>query len=234
MEIIEGRKIVAHTSVFVRFPLKNRKNEYILIWTTTPWTLTANVAVAINVNLDYVKLKAADDSIYYFANDNLEFKRLENQFKDKKQWVEGIPKLKTLAQIFKEKGGYDILKVIKGAEMLEWEYEGPFDDLDAQNIPGGYPFTNDKLKNLNKTAITCHRIIDGGKDNIGNDIVVVGEGTGMVHTAPGCGAIDNKIAQKEGLIIIAPHPGAVCTMPVPSPTTTISFPILSFPPSMIL
>ena len=88
MEIIEGRKLVAHQSVFVRFPIKGRENEYLLVWTTTPWTLSSNVVVGVNVNLDYVKLKAQDGSIYYFAKENLEFKRLEKQFKEKKQWVE--------------------------------------------------------------------------------------------------------------------------------------------------
>ena len=44
---------------------------FLLAWTTTPWTLTSNVAVAVNVNLDYVKLKAADGSIYYFVKENL-------------------------------------------------------------------------------------------------------------------------------------------------------------------
>jgi len=204
MEIIEGRKLVAHTSVFVRFSLKDRKNEFILIWTTTPWTLTSNVAVAININLDYAKLKVADGSIYYCAYDNLEFQRLEKQFNEKKQWIKGVPKLKTIHQIFKEKGGYVIQKVIKGSDMLGWEYYGPFDELDAQSVSGGYPFINEKLKILNKNAIACHKIIDGGKDNLGNDIVVSGEGTGIVHTAPGCGAIDNKIAQKEHLVAIAP------------------------------
>ena len=37
-----------------------------------------------DIDLDYVKLKAADNAIYYFANDNLEFLRLEKQFKEKK------------------------------------------------------------------------------------------------------------------------------------------------------
>ncbi len=117
MEIVEGRKLVAHTSVFVRFPLKERKNEHILVWTTTPWTLSSNVVAAVNGNLDYVKLQAADGSIYYLAKDNLKFQRLEKQFKDKKQWIEGVPKLKTIAQIFKERGGYEILGSVKGAEM---------------------------------------------------------------------------------------------------------------------
>ena len=43
-----------------------------------------------------------------------------------------------------------------------------------------------------------------GKDNIGNDIVVAGEGTGIVHMAPGCGDIDHKIGKKLGLVNLAP------------------------------
>ena len=204
MEIIEGRKLVAHTSVFVRFPLKNRPNEYILIWTTTPWTLTSNVAAAVNVNLDYVKLKASDGAVYYFAKENLEYQRLDKQFKEKKQWIDGVPKLKTIAQIFKERGGYEIIGSVKGVNMLGWEYEGPFDELEAQSKMGGFPFVNEDLKDKGHSGISCHRIIDGGKDSIGSDVVVSGEGTGIVHTAPGCGAIDKKIAQKAGLVSIAP------------------------------
>ena len=204
MEIIEGRKLVAHDSVFVRFPIKGRSNEYLLIWTTTPWTLTSNVAVACNIKLDYVKLESNDGSLYYFAKENLEFKRLEKQFQEKKLWIDGVPKLKTIAQIFKERGGYNIVDTIKGLDMVGWEYEGPFDHLDAQNHIGGYPFENEKLKDKGLTAVSCHRVIDGGKDSIGNDVVVAGEGTGLVHIAPGCGAIDNKIGKKIGIVEIAP------------------------------
>jgi len=204
MEIIEGRKLVAHRSIFVRFKLKAHENEYLLVWTTTPWTLTSNVAAAVNVGLDYVKCQAKDGAIYYFAKENLEFARLDKQFKEKKQWVEDVPKLKTLAQIFKERGGYEIIDTIKGADMVGWEYEGPYDHLEAQNIAGGYPLTNDKLEAEGVTGVTCHRVIDGGKDSIGSDIVVAGEGTGIVHIAPGCGDIDHKIGQKEGLVEIAP------------------------------
>ncbi len=48
MEVADGRKLTVHKSVFVRFPLKDRENEYLLVWTTTPWTLTSNVAAAVN------------------------------------------------------------------------------------------------------------------------------------------------------------------------------------------
>ena len=204
MEIIEGRKLVAHRSVFVRFPLLDRKNEYLLVWTTTPWTLTSNIAAAVNVNLDYIKLKASDGSIYYFAEENLKFQRLEKQFKEKKQWIKDVPKLKTIEQIFNERGGYSIEDKLKGSELVGLKYKGPFDELEAQNIAGGFPFINKNLKEKGITAVHCHKVIDGGKDNIGNDIVVAGEGTGIVHMATGCGAIDNKIGKKNNLVEIAP------------------------------
>ena len=204
MEIIEGRKLVAHESVFVRFPILDRENEYLLVWTTTPWTLTSNVIAAVNVNLEYVKLRAADGSLYYFAKENLEFQRLEKQFSDKKQWIEGVPKLKTISQIFKERGGYEIEGTVKGSDLIGIKYSGPFDDLEAQTELGGYPFTDEKLKSKGINGVNTHQVIDAGKDSIGNDIVVAGEGTGIVHMAPGCGDIDYKIGKKMGFINIAP------------------------------
>ena len=204
MEIIEGRKLVAHESVFVRFPIIDRKNEYLLLWTTTPWTLTSNVMAAVNVNLEYVKLRAADGSLYYFAKENLEYQRLEKQFSDKKQWIEGVPKLKTISQIFKERGGYELEGTVKGSDLVGLTYSGPFDDMEAQNEMGGYPFTDDNLKSKGMNGVNTHQVIDAGKDSIGNDIVVGGEGTGIVHMAPGCGDIDYKIGKKLGFINIAP------------------------------
>ncbi len=204
MEIIEGRKLVSHRAVFIRFPIKNKEKEFLLVWTTTPWTLTSNVVVGVNVNLDYVKIRSKDGSIYYFAKDNLKFPRLEKQFNDKKQWIDGIPKLKTLAQIFKERGGYEILDTIKGSKMVGWEYEGPYDHFSAQNQKGGHPENINKNASSSESGVMQHRVIDPGKDNIGSDIVNAGEGTGIVHMAPGCGDIDHRIGQKLNLVNIAP------------------------------
>ena len=111
---------------------------------------------------------------------NLKFARLENNLKIKNSGLKEFPKLKTIEQIFNERGGYKILEKVKGSGLAGLKYTGPFDSLEAQNIAGGYPFTNEKLKD-GITAVDCHKVIDGGKDNIGNDIVVAGEGTGIVH-----------------------------------------------------
>lgn len=204
MEIIEGRKLVAHDAIFIKFPLKNRDRENLLVWTTTPWTVPANVAAAVNPNLEYVKLKAADGEIFYFAQENLTYQRLEKQYQDKKQWVDDVPKLKTIEQIFKEHGGYEIVDSLTGADMIGWEYKGPFDQFEAQGIAGGHPYIKENLEAKGVTGIQCHRIIDGGKDSMGNDVVVAGEGTGIVHIAPGCGDIDHQIGKKLGLVDIAP------------------------------
>ena len=107
--------------------------------------------------------------------------------------------MKTLEQVFKERGGYEILDTIS-ERMLGWEYFGPFDELDAQVIMVDIHFVmNLKSKKIN--AIKCHKIIDGGKDNIGNDIVVAGEDRHSAY-ATGCGAIDNKLV--GGLVELAP------------------------------
>ncbi|OGB74728.1 hypothetical protein A2810_02505 [candidate division Kazan bacterium RIFCSPHIGHO2_01_FULL_49_10] len=56
-EVAQGYKKVTDKSVYVKFKLKNEKDTYVLAWTTTPWTLPGNVALAINPDIKYVKVK---------------------------------------------------------------------------------------------------------------------------------------------------------------------------------
>lgn len=56
-ELAQGYKEVEDTSVFVKFPLVRNESEFVLSWTTTPWTLPGNVALAVNPNSDYVRVK---------------------------------------------------------------------------------------------------------------------------------------------------------------------------------
>src|SRR4051812_13550226 len=64
MEVKEGYKQVAHKSVFVKFPLRDRPGENLLVWTTTPWTLSSNVGAAVNPELTYLKVRHKGE-IYY-------------------------------------------------------------------------------------------------------------------------------------------------------------------------
>jgi isoleucyl-tRNA synthetase len=100
-ELTDGYEEVADTSVFLRFPLKDRPGESLLVWTTTPWTLTSNVAAAVNPDLDYLRVRH-EGRIYYLSAG-------------------------TYATIFKK--GAEELGTLKGSGMLGWAYDGPFDDL---------------------------------------------------------------------------------------------------------
>ncbi|HRX87188.1 MAG TPA: class I tRNA ligase family protein, partial [Phycisphaerae bacterium] len=211
MEIAEGRRLVTHTAVFVRFPLRGRENEYLLVWTTTPWTLTSNTGCAVNGELKYVKLRMKrDGAVYYFAEENLHYKRLEKEFKEgfgSKPWPSDTPKLKSIHQILNEQGGYEIEKVIPGAEMVGWTYDGPFDELPAQQHQGGYTEPLELIPEEQRgwpSGAEGHRVFDPGKTSKGEAYVVAGEGTGIVHSAPGCGDVDHAWGEEHKLVAIAP------------------------------
>ena len=200
MEMHEGYQRVAHRAVFVRFPLRGRPGENLLVWTTTPWTLTSNVAVAVNPALTYLRVRHRNQ-VYYLAKGTFTAQRLEEEFR-RKEWVEGVPKLKSIEQIFKEKGGYEVLGELSGTEMLGWSYDGPFDEFEAQGHPGGSPAEiADVAVKQNwgpaRPAREIHRVIPW-------DAVSEAEGTGIVHIAPGCGKEDFALGKEEGLVPIAP------------------------------
>ncbi len=102
--VTDGYRDLTHDAPVVRFPLKGRNREALLVWTTTPWTLTSNVAAAVGPELSYVKVRAEDGWIYYLAEGALE---------------------QTI------KGHCEILARLKGAALVGWTYVGPFDELPA-------------------------------------------------------------------------------------------------------
>ncbi|MCC6626014.1 MAG: isoleucine--tRNA ligase [Chloroflexi bacterium] len=104
MEIVtEGYQERTHTSVYVRFPLHDRPGEYLLAWTTTPWTLAANVAAAVHPDLTYVKVRD-DTGVYYLAKG-------------------------CLGRAISRR--HEVLAELPGRDLIGWRYDGPFDDLPA-------------------------------------------------------------------------------------------------------
>jgi isoleucyl-tRNA synthetase len=226
-EMKEGYKLIEHRAVFVKFPLRTPLSpggrgvggegelpQSLLVWTTTPWTLTSNVGAAINPELTYLKVQLKGE-IYYVSKGAFKLDRMAGGSDDdgepgakkgKKAWLDGVPHLKSIEQMFKEKAGKDgftIVGEVKGEEMLGWEYDGPFDDLPAQQSESGYPAEVARVvRSRNwapeRTAAASHRIVSGGKD------VTETEGTGIVHTAPGCGQIDFQWGKDNGLPPVAP------------------------------
>ncbi|GAI52333.1 unnamed protein product, partial [marine sediment metagenome] len=60
-EVAQGYKTIKENSIYVKLKVKNQKDTYLLVWTTTPWTLPGNVAVAVNPSFVYTKVKNGSD-----------------------------------------------------------------------------------------------------------------------------------------------------------------------------
>lgn len=100
--LTEDYKELTHDSVFLAFPVVGSDEEYLMVWTTTPWTIPANVAVALDADLDYVLIETGK----------------------KRYWVAKEAKERIFAGIkIKE------IKSTKGSKLVGLRYKGAFDDL---------------------------------------------------------------------------------------------------------
>ena len=70
-ELIDTYQEITHDALYVRLPLHGRDNAWLLVWTTTPWTLAANVAAAVDPELTYVEVEMADGERYFLAEATL-------------------------------------------------------------------------------------------------------------------------------------------------------------------
>lgn len=149
--VTDGYKELTHRSVTVRFPLRDRENESLLVWTTTPWTLTSNVAAAVGPDLTYVKVRNGEDILYLSKG-----------------------AVSTLS------GDYEVLSEIKGEEMEGWAYDGPFDDLSAAQKTGGVTHLHDLVEGIEQNAAETHQIIlwDEVGEEEGTGIVHIAPGCG--------------------------------------------------------
>jgi isoleucyl-tRNA synthetase len=75
-EVAQGYKSIKEESVIVKFPLKKEKNHYLLVFTTTPWTLPSNVGIAVNPDIDYVYVKSGAET--YIVAEKLASNCFEN------------------------------------------------------------------------------------------------------------------------------------------------------------
>lgn len=149
-EMTGSYKDVEHTAVFFKLPVKELKAK-ILVWTTTPWTLSSNVAVAVNPENTYLLVKVKSDE---------------------QPVIVGSEAKKILKDDVVE-----VLKELKGSELIGLEYEAVFPELEVQNFK--------------------HTIVAW-------DEVSAEEGTGAVHIAPGCGQEDYELGHSLGLEEICP------------------------------
>ena len=152
---------------------------HILAWTTTPWTLPSNTALAVGRDIEYVLVKTFNQYTFEPINIILARPLLEKQFG--KKFVEGTDEdFENFMQSDFQNNApkvlpYQILAEFTGEDLAGTTYE--------QLIPWFLPAEN---------AEKAFRVIIG-------DFVTTEDGTGIVHIAPTFGADDNRVAQENGI-----------------------------------
>lgn len=149
--VTDGYAELTHRSVTLRFPLRGREKEALLVWTTTPWTLTSNVAAAVGPDLTYAKVKQGDE-VFYLSKGTLDM----------------------------IKGDYELLEELQGTDLEGWRYDGPFDDLPAAQKSGGHTDLTELIRNVTESAAQAHTVIlwDEVGETEGTGIVHIAPGCG--------------------------------------------------------
>ena len=184
-------KDITDISVYVKFKLLGEENTYVIAWTTTPWTLPGNVALAVNKTQTYLKLKLVKD-------DSKEFPLKEGESIIIMQSAELQAKLfdshlninlenNEASVNFKNKGNVLFgFEVLTGEQLVGKLYEPVFSYYAQKN-----------LKNR-----------ENGWKIYAGDFVTTTDGTGVVHIAPAFGEDDLRLAKENNLPIIHHVDGA--------------------------
>ena len=192
-EVSEGYKDIKDLSVVAKFELlgdSNNSNEhsnvsngdaktYMLAWTTTPWTLIGNVALAVGSEIEYVKV-SFDGALYILAKNRL-------------------------AEVFKEKE-FEIVSEMKGSELIGKSYKPLFDYyakecalFDEENGP---PATLSPARDASHSEAGERSECGRGWKIYAGDFVTTEDGVGVVHIAPAFGEDDMNLGKENNLPFI--------------------------------
>lgn len=158
-ELSQGYKDVEDPAISVKFKVTKRADgseadgkEFLIAWTTTPWTLPANVALAVGEHIDYVQVKQGEE-LYWMAKARVEATM---------------------------NGEYEIVKEVKGSELVGYEYEPLF------------PFVREAVKGTDQEGKKAWYVAAA-------DFVSTEDGSGIVHTAVMYGVEDFEFGTNLGL-----------------------------------
>ncbi|MBN2789786.1 MAG: isoleucine--tRNA ligase [Candidatus Delongbacteria bacterium] len=153
-ESTQGYKDVQDPAVTVVFKVKGEEQLYLTAWTTTPWTLPSNAALAVNNEIDYCFVKPVNnEKVYVFAKNRL-------------------------SVYYKSEEEYEIVKEVKGSDLVGLRYEPLFDYYKEQDE-------------------FIHTVIEA-------DYVSTEDGTGIVHQAPAFGMEDFEVGKKFNIPVLNP------------------------------
>lgn len=143
-EVAQGYKDVTEMSVYVKFALTDEPNAYVLAWTTTPWTLPGNVALAVGPTITYVQVKQGDET-YYLAKDRLKILN----------------------------GEYEVLRELPASELVGKRYRPLFDfvDLGKESGKDAYKILSADFVTVDDGSGVVHTAVMYGEDdfNLGKE-----------------------------------------------------------------
>lgn len=173
-EVNQGYKDITDISVYVKFELVDEPGTFLLAWTTTPWTLPGNVALAVGADVEYWKVSILEDTegllagTYIFAKDAVLSRP-------------NVPEVLHKLAVLGENGINNAKKiVIRGSDLVGRAYKPIFDY-----------YNTDTLKHKEN----AWKVYAG-------DFVTTDAGTGIVHIAPAFGEDDLALGQKYSLPFI--------------------------------
>ena len=182
-EVAQGYQTVTDRSVTVKFKVKSEKfkvggkNTFILAWTTTPWTLPGNVALAVGEKITYV--------IFRIKNKELGIK--EETY---------IAAKELLPKIFGE-GNYEIVKEITGSDLVGLEYEPLFDVPKLKSETSYKVYPADFVSTTDGTGVVHTAVMYGEDDyNLGTQV-----GLPKVHTVDEQGRLVGVGADFDGMVV---------------------------------
>lgn len=175
-------KSVTENSIFLKFKIIGTENEYLIVWTTTPWTIPFNLGVMVNPDLEYVKVRAKGKNIAQDKTKDKNGKVKEREAKDGKETEEIWIVAKGLAAPFMMavcNQKLEIIEEFKGDKLEGVKYKHPFYDI----VP--------VYKELDEKHDKTFSVV------LSEEYVDLSAGTGLVHMAPGCGPEDYEIGHRN-------------------------------------
>jgi len=191
-EVTEGYKDIKDLSVIVKFELVDEPGTFLLAWTTTPWTLPGNVALAVGEDVDYVKMEILDSKNEKFKNnEKYIFSRRFFNFGLKVNLSIGIvsrpmPDDEGMYELIGKNNNKTKVKIneIKMSYLIDKKYKAPFEYYQSDRLFNALPNSEKSFKIYLANFVNTE------------------DGTGIVHIAPAFGEDDLNLAKEKNLRIL--------------------------------
>ncbi len=173
-EVTDSYKDLKDVSIYVKFPVKGQEKTFLLVWTTTPWTLPGNVAIAVHPDEIYVKVRVNDE--YYILAE------------------------KRLSELERFGLKYEVVERFEGKKLENLEYLPVIESEEQKKITHKVVLSIEILKGWVGAKVLTKK--EGEQESAYQHIVNMEEGTGLVHIAPAHGKEDFELGKHYNLPMI--------------------------------